>query len=168
MIIAVDFDKTLYTGEDAYPTAGEPNTELIDELISRQAAGDKIVLWTCRNGSPVDFAVDWCKKHGLIFDAVNDDIQDVIDKWQDNRSKKITAHLYIDDRAINPMHMWHKITDSDSSLPPQKKTVLFKRNNRLAIGYCYSTEFGTGFMEITSDGGRRILKTPDAWTCIPD
>lgn len=48
-IYAVDFDGTLNTAE--YPELGEPNTELFQFLIKRQQSGDKIILWTCREGS---------------------------------------------------------------------------------------------------------------------
>ena len=47
-IYAVDFDGTLNTAE--YPKLGEPNTELFQFLIKRQQSGDKIILWTCREG----------------------------------------------------------------------------------------------------------------------
>ena len=47
-VYAVDFDGTLNTAE--YPKLGEPNTELFQFLIKRQQSGDKIILWTCREG----------------------------------------------------------------------------------------------------------------------
>lgn len=46
-IYAVDFDGTLNLA-DTYPELGEPNAELIEFLKERRAAGDKIILWTCR------------------------------------------------------------------------------------------------------------------------
>lgn len=63
--------------------------------------GDTIILWSCRNGKYLDEAVEWCKLQGLVFDAINDDAPEVIREWGNNRSKKITADLYIDDMCIN-------------------------------------------------------------------
>lgn len=36
----------------------------------RQANGEKLILWTSRNEEQTKEAVEWCKKYGLIFDAV--------------------------------------------------------------------------------------------------
>ena len=47
-IIAVDFDGTLCFSN--WPELGEPNTRLIQYLQAQQAAGNKIILWTCRAG----------------------------------------------------------------------------------------------------------------------
>ena len=45
-IYAVDFDGTLC--ELCYPEIGAPNMNLITMLINQRNAGDKIILWTCR------------------------------------------------------------------------------------------------------------------------
>lgn len=99
MIIAVDFDGTL-CGE-IYPEVGKPNMQLIDALIKRRMAGDKLILWTCREGEPLKKAVNWCNRLGLYFDAVNDNLPETIEMWGNN-SRKITADLYIDDRSEKP------------------------------------------------------------------
>lgn len=99
MIIAVDFDGTL-CGE-IYPEVGKPNMQLIDALIKRRMAGDKLILWTCREGEPLEKAVNWCNRLGLYFDAVNDNLPEIIEMWGNN-SRKITADLYIDDRSEKP------------------------------------------------------------------
>lgn len=69
-IIAVDFDGTLC--ENKWPEIGMPNEELIEYLKKRQTNGEKLILWTSRNEEQTQDAVDWCKKYGLIFDAVNE------------------------------------------------------------------------------------------------
>ena len=71
-IYAVDFDGTLHDKE--YPELGEPNIDLIEYLIRRQQSGDKIILWTCREGKKLEEAVMYCRAHGLNPDAVNDNI----------------------------------------------------------------------------------------------
>lgn len=49
-------------------------------------------------------AVDACKKYGLEFDAVNDNVQDTIDKYKVN-GRKVYADIYIDDHSLNPTLM---------------------------------------------------------------
>ena len=99
MIIAVDFDGTLC--EECYPEVGVPNMKLIDVLIHRRILGDKLILWTCREGKPLEDAVAWCQKLGLEFDAVNENLPETIAVWGNN-SRKITADLYIDDKSEKP------------------------------------------------------------------
>lgn len=99
MVIAVDFDGTLC--EDAFPEIGMPNI-YIEALKSHQKKGDKLILCTCRCGEYFDKAVEWCKEQGLIFDAVNENVPDVIAKYGDG-GPKVFAGLYIDDRSIHPL-----------------------------------------------------------------
>lgn len=98
-IIAVDFDGTLCYSN--WPELGEPNLPLIDYLIKLQNKGDKIILWTCRSGEPLAAAIDWCQQHNLYFDAINDNLPEVVEMYGSN-SRKITCDLYIDDRSLLP------------------------------------------------------------------
>ncbi len=100
MIIAVDFDGTLC--ESRYPEIGQPNIPLINGLKEKQAQGDKLILWTCRSGEYLEKAVEWCRSHGLTFDRVNENLPEILELWG-NDSRKITADVYIDDRAAAPM-----------------------------------------------------------------
>jgi len=92
--IAVDFDGTLC--EDAWPNIGRPNHRLIRFLINWQKQGNKVILWTCRDGDILDLAVRWCGSYGLYFDAVNCNLQERID-YYGHDSRKIGADYYIDD-----------------------------------------------------------------------
>ena len=98
MIIAVDFDGTL-ADTDATKIY-YPNTKLINYLIKRREQGDKIILWTCREGSRLNQAVEWCKGYGLEFDAVNSNIPEMIE-WYGNDTRKIGYDVLIDDKAVN-------------------------------------------------------------------
>lgn len=95
-IYAVDFDRTLNLAEK-YPQLGEPNRELIVYLKERQQEGDKVILWTCREGDLLKSAVKFCKNYGLEFDAVNDNLRENVECFQNN-SRKVFANYYIDDR----------------------------------------------------------------------
>ena len=99
MILAIDFDGTLCV--DEYPNIGAPNLKLINELIYRREQGDRLILWTCRSGLDLVNAVAWCELLGLQFDAINDNLPEVIEEYHNN-SRKITADVYIDDRSVKP------------------------------------------------------------------
>ena len=96
--IAVDFDGTLCFS--SWPELGEPNTPLIEYLKQWKSEGNKLILWTCRAGEALDKAVKWCSEHELQFDAVNDNLPEVIEMYGNN-SRKISCDYYIDDRMMN-------------------------------------------------------------------
>lgn len=95
-VYAVDFDGTLCS--DRWPRIGDPNMELIDFLITEQKAGNKVILWTCRSDTLLEDAVRWCKRRGLIFDAVNDNLPGLVAAYGGN-SRKVFADEYIDDKS---------------------------------------------------------------------
>jgi len=97
-IIAVDFDGCLCVNK--WPEIGRANRELVNGLIARRAAGDKLILWTCREGKALDEAVEWCKARGLEFDAVNANLPEMNAQYG-NDSRKIGADEYWDDKAVN-------------------------------------------------------------------
>lgn len=109
-IIAVDFDGTLC--ENKWPEIGEPNTELIAYLKKRQAAGDKLVLWTCRVREILKNAIDWSAEQGLIFDAVNENLPEIVSFFGTD-TRKIFANEYIDDR-----NAWYQKSQSISEEMP--------------------------------------------------
>lgn len=96
-IIAVDFDGTLC--EYAWPDIGIPRGLVISYLKTRQKQGNKIILWTCRSGEMLQKAVDWCEEQGLRFDALNENLPEIVEKFGGD-SRKIYADLYIDDKAV--------------------------------------------------------------------
>ena len=97
MIIAVDFDGTLC--KHKYPNIGREFILRIKSLIRRKELGDKIILWTCRDGKELQEAIDWCKGFGLEFDAVNEDLPEIKQLFI-NKSCKVYADVYLDDRNV--------------------------------------------------------------------
>lgn len=97
-IYAVDFDQTLAFG--SYPIAEKPNVMLMHKLTGLQKEGNKIILWTCRNGKPLEDAIKLCLDCGLEFDAVNENLPEILAMYDNKDSRKITADYYIDDKAI--------------------------------------------------------------------
>lgn len=107
-ILAVDFDNTLAFGQ--YPSCGEPNTKLIEWLKECKKNGCKLILWTMREGKPLDDAVEWCKQYGLEFDAVNDNLEELKIKYNNN-PRKIYCDHYIDTTNIIPDYAIQKWED---------------------------------------------------------
>lgn len=102
--IAVDFDGTLC--RDEYPAIGEPNTRLIEVLKQARQDGHEVILWTLRDtdsrdGDTLTPAVAWCARHGLVFDAVNQNLERRIREYRCD-PRKIAADIYLDDRAMHP------------------------------------------------------------------
>lgn len=101
LIYAVDFDGTLNLTDESYPSLGRPNKELFYILKELQKRGNKIILWTCRTGAALDAAVYFCEGYGLKFDAVNENLPEVIEEHRSD-PRKIGYDVLIDDRVIHP------------------------------------------------------------------
>ena len=94
-VIAIDFDGTLF--ETEYPKILRPILPVIEMAKARQEKGDKLILWTCREGAELDAAVEACRAEGLEFDAVNDNLLEEKAKWGNN-PRKVAADEYWDDK----------------------------------------------------------------------
>jgi Restriction endonuclease len=99
MIIAVDFDGTLF--EDEFPEIGEPITSVIEVIKILKKFGHKIILWTCRCGDDLQAAINACYDAGIQFDAINENLPEQIEKYN-NDCRKISADIYIDDKSLDP------------------------------------------------------------------
>jgi hypothetical protein len=103
MLIAVDFDGTIV--DHCFPDIGAPCPGAFDWLKRWQAAGAKLILWTMRsdgrtgtgkeNGPVLTEAVEFCRRNGVEFFAVNENPQQA--SW--TQSPKVYAHVYVDDAA---------------------------------------------------------------------
>lgn len=119
-IIAVDFDGTLC--EDKFPDIGADRTEVIEKLKKEQAAGARTILWTCRRGERLIKAIYWCLDRGITFDAVNDNLNAVIDNFGGD-TRKIYADEYWDDKAVLPFER-EKIAERDAPVIDKLMEVL--------------------------------------------
>lgn len=102
-IIAVDFDGTLIE-EGKWPGVGEANLEVLNYCKDEQAKGARIILWTNRKDEPLATAIQWCEEHGLRLDAVNENLPEMIEFFNDD-PRKIFANEYIDDRASQKFNL---------------------------------------------------------------
>jgi len=98
MILAIDFDGTLC--QNLFPKIGNPIKPVIDWCKERKQAGDKLILWTCRTKNQLLEAVDWCKTQELEFDAVNENLDEIIKKYGGD-TRKIQADHYVDDKNLS-------------------------------------------------------------------
>lgn len=94
-IIAVDFDGTLC--ENKYPEIGEPNWKVIQHIKKQKFRGSKIILWTCRASERLLEALEWCHNYNIRFDAVNENLPEMIELFGSD-TRKVYADEYIDDK----------------------------------------------------------------------
>ena len=125
MIIAVDFDGTIVTHK--YPAMGKEIPFAIKTLKLLQKKGHKLILWTYRPGKDLDKALEFCKKRGLTFYAVNNNFDG--EEFDNTYSRKIYADIYIDDRNLLGLPDWEKIYNmliekETSDIQKDKKSTL--------------------------------------------
>lgn len=101
MIIAVDFDGTVV--EHEYPKIGRPIPFAIETLLQLQEEGHRLIMWSVRNGSLLQEAVDYCESKGLKFYAAN---KNHPDEDPATASRKLDADLFIDDRNLGGLPDW--------------------------------------------------------------
>lgn len=106
MKIAVDFDGTIV--EHKYPAIGKTLLFAFETLKKLQEQQHQLILWTYRSGKELDEAVEFCRKNGIEFYAVNKNYpEEVFD--EKTVSRKIQADYYIDDRNICGLPGWGEI-----------------------------------------------------------
>ena len=94
-VYAVDFDGYLCT--NAWPDIGEPHHSVIEHFKALKRKGNKLILWTCREGEKLEEAIRWCAGHGLTFDAHNANLPE-LNELYGNDCRKIGADYYCDDK----------------------------------------------------------------------
>ena len=106
MKIAVDFDGTIV--EHKYPEIGKEVMFAIQTLKALQEQGHQLILWTYRSGKELDEAVEYCRRNGIEFYAVNSSYpEEEFD--EDYDSRKIDADIFIDDRNVGGLPPWGEI-----------------------------------------------------------
>lgn len=113
MIIAIDFDGTIHTGE--YPKIGYLFPDVRKTISSLRAKGHYIIIWTCRSGEDLQNAINWLIEKGIEFDRINDNHPGNIAQYGGN-TRKIYADLYIDDKQVGGLPEWSKIEEFINTL----------------------------------------------------
>lgn len=122
-VLLVDFDGTIVDHD--FPKIGDPIPGAIETLKELRENGWKLILWTCREDTIVKIngvrtirkylteAVNFCKSHGLEFDAVNEQIPeyDIYNEEANFVRRKPYATYHIDDKNIGGFIGWDKIRE---------------------------------------------------------
>jgi hydroxymethylpyrimidine pyrophosphatase-like HAD family hydrolase len=104
-VIAVDFDGTIV--EHKYPEIGREMLFAFATLKALQQKGHKLILWTFRVGPHLTEAVQYCKKNGIEFYAVNKNYPEEV--YDHNTARKLNADIFIDDRNVGGFLGWSEI-----------------------------------------------------------
>ena len=107
MVIAVDFDGTIV--EHRYPSIGKELPFAVETLCRLSEEGHRLILWTVREGELLDEAVEFCRKRGLEFYAVNCDYPEEIKERNSHFTRKLKADMWIDDRNLGGLPDWGTI-----------------------------------------------------------
>lgn len=131
MIIAVDFDGTIV--EHRYPEIGEERIFAFHTLKKLQEDGHQLILWTYRSGKELNEAVEYCKRNGVEFYAVNKNYPEEV--YNENEaSRKIIADIYIDDRNLGGIPQWgeiYNLINTDAQISIKDELMSIKRKRRL-------------------------------------
>ena len=126
--IAVDFDGTIV--EHKYPDIGTEMLFAFQTLKKLQEIGCQLILWTFRSGKELEEAVNYCKKNGLEFYAVNKNYPE--EEFNESISRKINADIYIDDKNVGGFpgwgEIWHML-DPDGINVRQEKLEAYYRDS---------------------------------------
>lgn len=131
MKIAVDFDGTIV--EHRYPAIGEELLFAIETLKELQRQHHQLILWTFRSGKELEEAVEYCRKRGLEFYAVNKNYPEEV--FEDSISRKVNADLFIDDRNLGGFPGWNVVFEmikSGNPLHPYEAQGSSSRKNSFA------------------------------------
>ncbi len=100
--IAVDFDGTIV--EHEYPEIGKEKLFAFQTLKELEKRGARLILWTFRTGTELDDALEFCRKNGIEFYAVNKSYPEEI--FDETVSRKINADIFIDDKNVGGFPGW--------------------------------------------------------------
>jgi hydroxymethylpyrimidine pyrophosphatase-like HAD family hydrolase len=121
-VLAIDFDGTVV--EHKYPEIGKEMLFAFATLKALQQKGHKLILWTIRTGPLLEEAVEYCKKNGVEFYAVNKNYPE--EELDAKTSRKLNADIFIDDRMIGGFIGWSEVW---SSLHPEGGDFLHQLKN---------------------------------------
>lgn len=132
--IAVDFDGTIV--ENQYPAIGRERPFAMRTLRALQDKGFLLILWTCRTGADLEAAVEFCRKGGVEFYAVNENYDGELNDGGSPR--KIDADIYIDDRNYGGIPSWGEIyqtlTGEQTTDSPMRETGPWRHVRKFFTG----------------------------------
>ncbi len=125
--IAVDFDGTIV--EHKYPAIGREKPFAIDTLKQLSLEGYKLILWTARDGNLLEEAVEFCRKRGLTFYAVNSNHPPgYLFQGRSDKSQKVIADIYIDDHNLGGLPDWGDIYEMVTGIREERRKKRKRRS----------------------------------------
>jgi len=115
--IAIDFDGTIV--EHEFPEIGKEKLFAFQSMKELEKKGARLILWTFRTGNELDDAVEFCRKNGIEFYAVNKSYPEEI--FDETISRKIDADIYIDDKNVGGFPGWSEIWQMLNPFEVQQK-----------------------------------------------
>ncbi|GAB6010819.1 hypothetical protein [Viscerimonas tarda] len=106
MIIAIDFDGTICRGK--YPAIDGLQPYAKDVINRLYDEGHYIIIWTCRGDDCLLNAINYLLAQGVKFHRINDHHPATVEQYGNN-SRKVYAHLYIDDKQVGGLPAWTDI-----------------------------------------------------------
>lgn len=94
IIIALDIDDTILPYRTSTEVECDDTIKLVKEC---QEVGAYVIIYTCRNDSGQQEALEYCKSKGLHIDAVNKNPEGV--NLEFGHTAKPYANIFLDDRA---------------------------------------------------------------------
>ena len=143
MIIAVDFDGTLHTGK--WPGLGAPAPYARDVMTRLHQDGHYLIIWSCREGVRQTEMVNWLLEYGIPFDRVNDNHTDGIAAYEGN-SRKVYAHLYVDDKQVGGLPTWEEIYEF-----VREKEAEYKKYRFMEARALWRVKVGKDFNDINKN-----------------
>ncbi len=104
-VIAIDFDGTIV--EHDYPRIGKEMLFAFATIKELHKKGHKLILNTYRTGSLLEEAVEYCKKNGVEFFAVNKNYPE--EEVNEKTPRKLDVDVFIDDRNIGGFMGWSSV-----------------------------------------------------------
>lgn len=142
-VIAVDFDGTIV--EHKHPAIGKEMLFAFATLKALQQKGHKLLLWTIRTGPLLDEAVEFCKKNGVEFYAVNKNYPE--EEMTERTARKLNADVFIDDRSIGGFigwsEVWQMLHPEGGDFSHQLKNAEAHNNYKKNEGSIFRKIFGT-------------------------
>jgi hypothetical protein len=126
--IAVDFDGTIV--EHEYPEIGKEKLFAFLTLKELNKKGARLILWTFRTGKELDEAVEFCRKNGVEFYAVNKNYPEEV--MNETVGRKIDADIFIDDKNIGGFPGWSEVWQMLNPYELEQKEAERKINSKPA------------------------------------